>query len=90
MKRNKQQSGKNAHHFPAEIAGWYGMGAIIGAYALVSFGAVDADSVAYQMLNLTGAAGLLWISAVKRVGQTVVLNLFWITIAVIALLNMLL
>lgn len=69
----------------AEIVGWYGMVALIAAYALASFGMLSADGLAYQLLNLTGSMGLLVIAAVKGVTQSVLLNLFWMAIGVIAL-----
>lgn len=40
-----------------EIIGWYGMGAILLAYALVSFNFLSVSSTIYQLLNFTGAAG---------------------------------
>jgi hypothetical protein len=40
---------------------------------------------AYQLLNLTGALGILVISIVKKIRQTIILNIFWGAIAVIAL-----
>ena len=85
VKLNKQHKVKK--NLVAEIAGWYGMSAIVGAYALVSFGLVDAESVVYQLLNLTGALGIIWISFVKRVWQSVTLNLFWCAIAIAAILR---
>jgi hypothetical protein len=72
----------------AEIAGWYGIVAILGAYALVSFSVIGSDSVLFQLLNLTGALGVIWITAIKGVTQSVVLNTVWAIIAVVALLRM--
>lgn len=72
----------------SEILGWYGMLAIIGAYGLLSYDVVVADSVVYQGLNLTGAVGLLWIAFRKRVTQVIVLNTFWALIALLALGNL--
>jgi hypothetical protein len=69
----------------AEIAGWYGTTAIVVAYVLVSFKVVSAQGVFFQLLNLTGAIGIMTISLVKKLRQTVVLNLFWAAIAVVAL-----
>lgn len=69
----------------AELAGWYGTSAIVGAYALVSFGILDAEGIVFQLLNLSGALGIIVISIVKNVTQTIVLNLFWAAIAIIAL-----
>jgi hypothetical protein len=73
----------------AEIVGWYGTVAIVGAYALVSFKVVSASGAPYQLLNLTGAIGIIIISALKGVRQSVVLNSFWALIAIIALAQLL-
>lgn len=73
-----------------EIAGWYGIMAIIGAYALVSFHVIEVDHVIYQLLNATGALGVVWMSWIKRTMQTAVLNMFWAAIAVVALARLLL
>lgn len=69
----------------AEIAGWYGAVTIVGAYALVSFGVVSSEGIVYQLLNLTGAIGILIISLVKRVFQSVALNIVWALIATAAI-----
>lgn len=82
MTENKQ----SRRHVWAEIAGWYGTTAIVGAYVLVSFKILEADSAAYQLLNLSGALGIISISLVKKVRQSVVLNAFWAAIAAAALL----
>mgnify|MGYP001568079435 CR=1 FL=1 len=73
-----------------EIAGWYGMLAILGAYALVSFKLVKSDSLVFQLLNLTGAIGLIIVAASKGVTQSVILNIFWGAVALIALFSILL
>lgn len=64
--------------------------ALIAAYALASFSIISADGLAYQLLNLTGSLGLLVIAAVKGVTQSVLLNLFWMAIGVVALAKILL
>ena len=74
----------------AETAGWYGTAAILLAYALVSFGAVSSDSAVFQLLNLTGAIGIIVIALNKKVMQSVILNLFWAIVALIALVNIIL
>ena len=79
---------KTAYRKLAEIAGWYGTLAIISAYALVSFKGIDASSAVYQLLNLSGALGIIAIAVVKGVKQSVVLNAFWALIAVIALASL--
>lgn len=74
-------------HMWAEAAGWYGTVAIVLAYVLVSFNAVPAGGAVYQLLNLTGAAGIIVIAAVKKVRQPLILNLFWAVIAIVALIR---
>ena len=69
----------------AEWAGWYGMLAIMTAYAGVSMGWMSGEGLIFQLINLTGAMGLMTISWVKRVKQNVILNLFWAGIALFAL-----
>lgn len=71
-----------------EIAGWYGAMAIMAAYMIASFGWASAEGWAYQLLNITGAAGLLVIGWVKGVRQNVMLNLFWILIGLVAIYNL--
>jgi hypothetical protein len=73
-----------------EIAGWYGAGAILLAYALVSTGAVLPRSWQYQALNLTGSLGILAISLARRAKQPAVLNIVWATVAFVSLASMLL
>ena len=70
-----------------EAFGWYGVAVILLAYALVSFDAIEVDSLAYQVMNLTGAFGIVAVSLVKRVFQSVVLNLVWAAIAAIAIIR---
>jgi hypothetical protein len=72
--------------FP-EIIGWYGVLALLTAYALVSFGTVSSSGIIYQLLNLTGALGIVVASLVKRAYQPAVLNIIWMFIAFIALLK---
>lgn len=70
------------------IAGWYGVLAILAAYALLTFGVVAAKSYAYQLLNLTGALGIITEAAAKKDVQPVVLNIVWAAVAVIALIGL--
>ncbi len=71
----------------AEIAGWYGTLAILGAYALSSFGVLGAADPAYQLLNLSGGLGVAWVCWRKRTWQAFWLEAVWATIAAIALLR---
>ena len=74
----------------SEAAGWYGVCVLLLAYALVSFEIVEAESGAYQLLNLTGAAGVAILSLRKRAYQPAVLNSIWGIIALAALIGILL
>lgn len=75
-------------HF-AELCGWYGMCALIFAYALVSFSIISADGLAFQLLNLSGAIGLMVVAASKGVVQSVLLNIFWMLIGLVAICTIL-
>jgi hypothetical protein len=86
VKAEKEKEPKT--RLAAEIAGWYGTGAIVLAYILVSFQITPSDGLVYQLLNLTGALGIATIAIVKRVRQPAVLNIFWALIAVIALIRL--
>lgn len=72
-----------------EIFGWYGAVAIVGAYALVSFSIIQSNSVLYQLLNLTGAIGIVAVSLAKKAYQPATLNIIWTVIAAIALIKLL-
>jgi multidrug transporter EmrE-like cation transporter len=71
-----------------EVFGWYGVVAIVGAYALVSFNYIEAGSLTYQLLNASGAVGILVVSWYKRNYQPVALNVIWLLIAAVALWQM--
>lgn len=49
------------------LFGWYGVFAIVLAYALLSFGVIDSTSLVYQILNITGALGIVIISFHKKI-----------------------
>ncbi|MDQ7814593.1 MAG: hypothetical protein RDU25_02215 [Patescibacteria group bacterium] len=70
---------------PIEIFGWYGTIAIVSAYALVSFSLLEATSLWYQLLNMTGALGIVAVSFSKKNYQPGVLNIIWTVIALVAI-----
>lgn len=73
--------------FIPEFCGWYGVIAILVAYALLSFGIVDSHSLLYQILNGTGAVGIVYDAVKDRNYQPVVLNIIWALIALIAIIK---
>ena len=70
-----------------ELLGWYGAAAIVLAYLLLSFSVLSSDSLAFQLLNLTGAVGILAISLIKKLYQTAVLNIIWAIVAAVAIVR---
>ncbi len=70
-----------------EVLGWYGAVAIVVAYALISFSVLSSDSIWYQVLNGTGAVGIVLISLHKRAYQPAVLNCIWTLIALAAIMK---
>lgn len=78
----------NRHLF-SEIIGWYGTVAIVAAFALVSFSLLQPTSLIYQILNGTGALGIVYISFLRKAYQPAVLNLIWTFIAVVAIAKIL-
>ncbi|HVY67762.1 MAG TPA: hypothetical protein VHA30_02625 [Patescibacteria group bacterium] len=76
------------HKTWVQWAGWYGLMAILAAYALASFGVLGARSLAYQLLNLTGSLGLIIETYAKKDYQPLVLNVLWVIIALGVLLSL--
>jgi len=74
--------------FYEELFGWYGTLAIVLAYALVSFGVLAPTNLWYQILNGTGALGIVYISFRKKAYQPGVLNSVWTVIAILAIVRM--
>ncbi len=68
-----------------EIVGWIGAGLILGAYALVSTGRIEARSVSFQLMNLLGAAGFVVNSGFHGAWPSTILNVIWIGIAAASL-----
>ena len=71
-----------------EIIGWYGTCAIVLSYALLSFGLFSSSNIFYQLLNLTGALGIVYISIKKKAYQPGVLNILWAVIALVAIVRL--
>lgn len=72
-----------------ETIGWYGTIAIVAAFALVSFEVVKPTSLIYQLLNGTGALGIVYISFKKKAYQPGVLNIIWTIIALVSIVRLL-
>jgi len=72
----------------SEIIGWYGMVAIMLAYAFVSFGVLSPHQLSYQVLNGTGGVGIVINSLSRRAYPSAALNFIWTIIAVVAIIRM--
>jgi hypothetical protein len=70
-----------------QIFGWYGVVALPLAYGLLSLGHLD-NGLIYQMLNLTGAAGVGIAAFEKRSYQALAVEVVWVAIAITALVRM--
>lgn len=68
-----------------EVCGWMGALLILGAYALLSFGRIQARSALYQWMNIIGSAGFIINCAWSRVWPSVALNVVWLCIGFYAL-----
>lgn len=70
-----------------DVMGWIGAMAILVAYALVSAKKVQGDSTLYQWLNLGGSVMLIVNSFFYGAFPSVAVNVVWIGIATLALIN---
>ena len=70
------------------ILGWYGVLAILLAYVLVSFKVVSSQGTIYQLLNLTGALGIVVEALGKRDIQPAILNIIWALVAFATLIRL--
>jgi mannosyltransferase OCH1-like enzyme len=71
-----------------EALGWYGVAAILIAYAGNSFGFVAADHWLYIVLNITGGIGIVIDALGQKNYQPAVLNTIWAVIGTIALIRL--
>lgn len=70
--------------------GWYGVVAILMAYAATTLEYIPPDSLTYLFLNSSGALALIIQSAAIRNWQLIVLNLVWLAVAAVGLSQLLL
>lgn len=68
-----------------ELAGWAAALLILGGYALLSFGKIQARSPIYQWMNILGALGFVINCSWKGAWPSVALNVAWFAIALYAL-----
>ena len=67
-----------------EFAGWAGAILILTAYLLLSAGRLTGQSLAYQLMNVVGAAGFVINGWWHRAIPSAALNVLWLLIGAIA------
>jgi cell shape-determining protein MreD len=72
-------------NIPIEIAGWIGALLILLAYLMVTVGKLTGQSLAFQWMNLVGAAGFVINGWWHRALPSAALNVIWMLIAAVAL-----
>lgn len=88
VKRHIKQKNPSWRTNLIEVIGWYGAAAVLLAYALVSFSIISPHGWLYQLLNFTGASGVLVISYMRQAKQPALLNFVWAIVALIALIQL--
>lgn len=68
-----------------EVAGWMAALLILSSYFLVSTGKLAPKSLAYQAMNIVGAAGFVINSGWNGAIPSAILNVMWIGIGVYTL-----
>jgi hypothetical protein len=71
-----------------EIIGWLASILIVGAFALNSFGKIDATSKLYQFANLIGGIFFIINTIYHKAYPSAVVNVVWVIIAIVALLKL--
>jgi hypothetical protein len=67
-----------------EIIGWVGSLEILLAYGLNSYQKIRSDSMAFNLLNLTGGLLLVIYTLRKEAFASTFINIVWVIIAVLA------
>ena len=68
-----------------EISGWLAALLILGSYAMLSVGRIQARSALYQWMNVIGALGFIINCSWNGAWPSVALNVVWMGIACYAL-----
>jgi hypothetical protein len=71
-----------------EIIGWIGSVEILLAYGLNSYQKIKSNSLAFYLLNLTGALLLIIYTVYKEAFASTFINVVWVIIAAAALIKL--
>lgn len=70
-----------------QIIGWMGVGLVLSAYILNMFDVIQASNLAYGVMNMLGAGGIIISSYTKKDFQPVVLNIVWLVVALVGIIR---
>jgi hypothetical protein len=73
------------NHIWFDAVGWLGAAALLVAYGMVSARKMEADSAAYQLLNIVGSLLLVANTIFYRAYPSSFVNLIWAGIAVVSI-----
>ena len=74
----------SAIELAVEVVGWAGALLILAGYVLITTGKLTGKSLAYQAINVLGAAGFAINGRWHRALPSVALNIVWLIIGAIA------
>jgi hypothetical protein len=80
---------KNSKEFLINLLGWIAAILLLSAYVLATLKVLPVVGIGYQILNLLGAFGLMYVSIKKKMHFLTVLNLAWMIIGLITIINIL-
>ena len=69
-----------------EIFGWISALTCVGLYGLASHGKWSPTTVSYQVTSIVACIGMIAVSVAKSNYQSTLLNVFWIAMAVSAII----
>ena len=72
-----------------DILGWIGVSLMLVAYLLATLNIFSAMGWGYQLMNLAGGVTLLYVFLKKKIWFTVVLEIVWCLIGIIAIIKLL-
>ncbi len=76
-------------NFVTESIGWVGAVMLLAGFALTSYGVLAGTSIEYQLINLVGSILLAIYTYLKKAYPNAVLNIIWVLISVVAIINIL-
>ena len=71
-----------------DTIGWIGSIEVVVAYGLVSYNKIEAESLGYQILNLTGGLFLIINTYYYAAYPSTFINVVWLFIALFAIIKM--